>query len=85
MAHDDARGDTPTDIADGLDAPPARLDEPAITRAAKLCLTHPTGEEWAKVAVAGCSRAATASAPPASRMRRDGLSLMRSHSRSEKP
>jgi len=52
MAHDDDQPHTPPDVADGLDAPPARMEEPATTRAAKLCLTVPTGEEWAKVAVA---------------------------------
>jgi len=36
----------------GLDAPPATWREPAITRAAKLCLTRPSSPDWAPLAAA---------------------------------
>jgi tRNA-(ms[2]io[6]A)-hydroxylase len=39
----------------GLDAPPASWREPAITRAAKLCLTRPTPPGWAALAASHLS------------------------------
>jgi tRNA-(ms[2]io[6]A)-hydroxylase len=43
------------DPADAVDGPPATLDTPAITRAARLSLSVMTPREWAPVAVADIS------------------------------